>query len=375
MSGSSSPAAKTAPDARLNLLGLPQDRLQALLSDWGAKPFHAAQLMKWLHHRWHDDFTGMTDLPGALRERLQAETEIREPRILSARRAADGTRKWLLEVPGGSAMETVFIPEAARGTLCISTQVGCALNCDFCCTGRQGFHRNLSAGEMVAQVRMAERLLREHHPERKKAITNVVMMGMGEPLLNFDAVMDAIAVLLSDLGYGISKRRMTISTAGVAPAIRRLAGRTDVALAVSLHAPNDELRSRLVPLNRKYPLAELLDACRHYLASLPERSTITIEYTLLDRVNCLPEHAEQLVQLLRDLPCKINLIPCNPFPGSDYRRPHNIALRAFQRRLTEAGFAATLRKTRGDDIQAACGQLTGAVRDKTRRQASYIARA
>lgn len=375
----SRPAVAAMPDPavqaeKTNLLGLPHPKLTELLLGWGARPFHATQIMKWVHHRGHDSFQDMTDLPKSLRAQLSARMQIQELQIISDQLSRDGTRKWLLGTQGGSAVETVFIPEPSRGTLCISSQVGCALNCSFCSTGRQGFNRNLTAAEMVAQVRMAERLLRPLYPERKKVVTNVVLMGMGEPLLNFDAVMDATEVLLADLGYGISRRRLTISTAGVVPGIRRMAGKTDVALAISLHAPNDELRGQLLPVNRKYPISELLDACRHYLRSLPERNTITIEYTLIDQVNCLPEHAGQLAKLLRSLPCKINLIPFNPFPGSGFKRPGNLAIRAFQRRLTEAGLVSTVRRPRGDDIQAACGQLTGSVQDRTRRQSDYIAR-
>ena len=355
-------SAAACPGGKINLLGLPHRKLQQLLLGWGAKPLHAGQLMKWIHHRDRHGFAELTDLPRTVRDRLQASAEVRELSVLGERQSADGTRKWLLQTQGGDAIETVFIPEAARGTLCVSSQVGCALNCSFCSTGRQGFSGNLTAGDLVAQVRLAQRLLRPVYPERRQPVTNVVLMGMGEPLLNLDAVMDAVAVLQDDLGYGISRRRLTISTAGLIPGIYRLAGMAEVALAISLHAPDDRLRDQLMPINRKYPIAQLLAACRHYLQGQPRGSTITIEYILIDQVNSLPEHAVRLARLLSDLPCKVNLIPFNPYPGSGYQRPSEAAVQAFRNLLNRAGLVSTIRSTRGDDIQAACGQLTGTVR-------------
>ena len=366
----------TAIDRRVNLLGLSQGALQDFFADLGEKPFRATQMMKWLHHRDVDDFAEMTDLSRVLRERLAACAEVRMPEIASAHLSADGTRKWLLALEDGQRVEMVFIPEKDRGTLCISSQVGCALDCSFCATGKQGFNRNLSPAEIVSQVRLAVRELRDVDLGRPKAVTNVVLMGMGEPLLNFDSVTEAISVLLDDLGYGISKRRLTLSTAGVVPAIRKLAEITDVALAVSLHAPTDDLRDELVPINRRYPIAELLDACREYLSGMGEWRSITVEYTLMDGVNDGIEQAEQLADLLDDMreKVKLNLIPFNPFPGSGYARPSNTRVRAFQTFLLNRGFATMLRTTRGDDIDAACGQLAGNFDDRTKRRERYIAR-
>lgn len=362
--------------ARVNLVGLSQASLKDFFAGLGEKPFRATQVMKWIHHRGVDDFEAMTDLSRALRARLAECAEVRMPEVASEHVSKDGTRKWLFALEDGQRVETVFIPEKDRGTLCISSQVGCALDCSFCATGKQGFNRNLSSAEIVAQVRMAFRALEHVDLGRPKAITNVVLMGMGEPLLNFDEVTEAIAVLLDDLGYGISKRRLTLSTAGVVPAIRRLGEVTDVALAVSLHAPTDALRDELVPINRRYPIAELLDACRDYLSRLGEWRSITIEYTLMDGVNDAPEHALALAELLADMreKVKINLIPFNPFPGSGYARPTPERVRAFQTFLLERGFATMLRTTRGDDIDAACGQLAGRFEDRTRRRERYIAR-
>ncbi|MEE4384637.1 MAG: 23S rRNA (adenine(2503)-C(2))-methyltransferase RlmN [Pseudomonadales bacterium] len=370
-------ATAPAPEtARVNLLGMPRSALEAFFAELGEKPFRATQLMKWIHHRGVDDFAAMTDLSRKLREQLEARAELAMPEPGPTHVSADGTRKWLFTLADGQRIETVFIPEKDRGTLCISSQVGCALDCSFCATGKQGFNRNLTAAEIVAQVRLAARALADVDFGRPKAITNVVLMGMGEPLLNYDAVLAAISVLLDDLGYGISKRRLTLSTAGVVPAIRRLAGETDVALAISLHAPNDALRDRLVPVNRRYPIAELLDACRAYLATLGDWRAITVEYTLMDGVNDELAHAEELAALLADLKerVKLNLIPFNPFPGSGYRRPSPGRVRAFQSFLLERGFATMLRTTRGDDIDAACGQLAGRFDDRTRRRERYIAR-
>ncbi|MEK9889529.1 MAG: 23S rRNA (adenine(2503)-C(2))-methyltransferase RlmN, partial [Gammaproteobacteria bacterium] len=326
---------------------------------------------KWLHHRSVDDFEAMTDISKQLRAYLMEHAEIAEPPVISEKVSKDGTIKWLLEARSGSAIETVFIPEGSRGTLCVSSQVGCVLDCTFCSTGKQGFNSNLVAGEIVGQVRMAERRLAGRIPGRDRAVTNVVLMGMGEPLLNMEAVLPAISIMMDDLGYGISKRKVTVSTAGVVPGIERLMTETDVSLAISLHAPVDDLRNQLVPLNRRYNIATLLDACKRYAQTLGEKRTVTIEYTLIDGMNDHADHAEALAKLLRDLPCKINLIPFNPFPGSRFRRPKSAKLRFFQNRLIEAGYTVMVRTTRGDDIDAACGQLAGAVEDRTKRNARY----
>jgi len=362
--------AEVAPEKE-NLLGLSRAQLQACLTEMGEKPYRVEQLMKWIHHRFVDDFETMTDISKALRSQLSENFVIKEPEVTESHLSEDGTRKWLVKTRTGSSVETVFIPEASRGTLCISSQAGCALDCKFCATGKQGFNSNLTAAEIVGQVRMATRTLAAVYPEREKVVTNIVFMGMGEPLLNFDNVVPAVSLLMDDLGYGISKRRVTISTAGVVPGIYQLAEHTDASLAISLHAPNDLLRNELVPINRKYPISELLAACRHYLSNLGDKRTITIEYTVIDKVNDQPAHAAELCELLRGFPCKINLIPFNPFPGSNYKRPSVVAVRGFQDRLVRAGFSVTVRTTRGEDIQAACGQLVGAVDDRTKRQARY----
>lgn len=357
--------------ARLNFLGFTRSQWEALLIELGEKPYRAPQIMKWIHHRYVDDFADMSDISAKLRQQLAAMGDIREPEVITERISQDGTRKWLVRAASGSAVEMVFIPEDNRGTLCVSSQVGCALDCSFCSTGKQGFNSDLSAAEIIGQVRIARKALEAAYPDRSRAVTNVVLMGMGEPLLNFDNVIAAVELMMNDLAYGISKRKVTISTSGVVPAIYKLVGTTDASLAISLHAPNDELRSQLVPINRKYPIAELLQACRVYAATLGEKRTVTIEYTLMDGVNEQPEHAEELAVLLEGFPCKINLIPFNPFPGSGYKRPSQVAVRAFQDRLIRAGFGVTVRTTRGQDIQAACGQLVGEVEDKTRRQEQY----
>ncbi len=360
-----------ATGEKLDLLGFDRPALEALLTQLGEKPYRAQQILKWLHHRFVDNFDEMTDISKALRSTLAETAEIREPAILLEKQSSDGTRKWLLEARSGSAFEMVFIPEAGRGTLCVSSQVGCALDCSFCSTGKQGFNSNLTAGEIIGQVRVAVKALTATQDDRNRVVTNVVFMGMGEPLLNFDNVLPAARLMMDDLGYGISKRKVTISTAGVVPGIRKLAAHTDTALAISLHAPNDALRDVLVPINRKYPIAELLDACREYLAGLGDKRTITVEYTLIDGVNDQPVHAVELAALLRGFACKINLIPFNPFPGSNYRRPSAMNVRAFQERLVAAGHSTMVRTTRGDDINAACGQLVGSVLDRTRRQERY----
>ena len=356
---------------KLDLLGYTRSELEALLEELGEKPYRAEQILKWLHHRFVSNFDEMTDISKALRAHFTEFAEIHEPEVLQEKHSNDGTHKWLLKARSGSAIEMVFIPEDGRGTLCVSSQVGCALDCSFCSTGKQGFNSNLTAGEIIGQVRVAVQMLADKYPDRNRVVTNVVLMGMGEPLLNMDAVLPAVELMMDDLGYGISKRKVTISTAGVVPGIRRLTEHTDASLAISLHAPNDAIRDHLVPINRKYPIAELLEACRQYAENLGEKRTVTIEYTLLKGINDQSEHAAELAILLKGFPCKINLIPFNPFPGSDYRRPSALAVRAFQDRLVDAGFSTMVRTTRGEDIDAACGQLVGNVEDKTRRQAHY----
>lgn len=356
---------------KVNYLGYTQGDWRALLEGLGEKPFHANQIMKWIHHRFLEDFSQMTDISKALREYLAETGELSEPEVFRELVSTDGTRKWLIRSQSGSLVETVFIPEESRGTLCVSSQVGCALDCSFCSTGKQGFNSNLTTSEIVGQLRIAMRRLAEVYPDRNRTVTNVVMMGMGEPLLNIDNVLPAVELMMDDLGYGISKRKVTISTAGVVPGIEKLIDTTDISLAISLHAPNDELRDELVPINRKYPIAKLLDTCATYARNLGEKRTITVEYTVIDGVNDAPEHALELSRLLQGFPCKINLIPFNPFPGTSYKRPSMTAVSAFQDRLVSDGYSVTVRTTRGDDINAACGQLVGQVADKTRRQEKY----
>ena len=347
------PFAGSESVARVNLLGLARPRLESFFEALGERPFRARQVLKWIHARGVNDFEPMTDLGRALRQRLAEVAEIRAPAIEAERVSADGTRKWLLRVDAGNCIEMVFIPEGHRGTLCVSSQVGCPLDCAFCSTARQGFNRNLSAAEIAGQVWLAVRAL-------DRPVTNVVLMGMGEPLLNFDAVTEAIDLMLEDLAYGLARRRVTLSTAGLVPAIDRLARRAPVSLAVSLHAPDDKLRDRLVPLNRKYPIAELLAACRRYADANPKQK-ITFEYTMLDGVNDSSEQAAALVRLLRSVPAKVNLIPFNPFPGAPFRRSPTEAIDRFRDRLNAAGIVAITRRPRGDDIDAACGQLAGEV--------------
>jgi len=355
-----------------NLFGLDRAGVESLFDSVGERRYRTAQLMKWLYHRGVRDYGGMTDLSKKLREKLAEVSSLTLPEVVTEQRSTDGTRKWVLRVGNGNCVEAVLIPDRGRNTLCVSSQVGCMLDCSFCSTGKQGFNGNLSAAEIVGQVWLVADALRREGDER--GVTNVVMMGMGEPLLNFDAAVRAASILMDDLAFGISKRRVTISTAGVVPAIYQLAEVSDVSLAVSLHAPDDDLRDVLVPINRKYPIAELLAACRHYVDRLGERRHITIEYTLIRGVNDSRVHAQRLARLLRDLRCKINLIPFNPFPGTSYQPPDESDVREFQTLLMQAGYATMLRTTRGGDIAAACGQLVGEVRDRTRRQERYRAR-
>ena len=369
---------------RTNLL----DFTLAALTDWfasiGEKPFRARQVFRWVHQRGESDFDAMTDLAKGLREKLKELAEVRPPAVLSEHRSADGTVKWLFDVGIGNGIETVFIPEDDRGTLCVSSQVGCALDCGFCSTGRQGFNRDLGVAEIIGQLWVANRRLMELSTEgmpyrlesacegaTPKPVTNVVMMGMGEPLNNFENVVAAMTVMLDDHAYGLSRRRVTLSTSGVVHQLRKLAARCPVALAVSLHAPNDELRSRIMPINRSYGIAELLAACKEYLEAAP-RDFVTFEYILLDGVNDAPAHARALAKLLQDVPCKLNLIPFNPFPESGFRRSRPEAVTRFRDILVEAGYVATIRKTRGDDIDAACGQLAGQVVNRMKKRTVKI---
>jgi 23S rRNA (adenine2503-C2)-methyltransferase len=383
-----------------NLLDLDAAGLRALIAQLGEKPFHAKQVSRWVHQHLSADIPAMTDLSKTLREKLAEVAEIRGPAVISDTTAADGTRKWLLDVGAGNAIEMVYIPEDDRGTLCISSQAGCALDCAFCSTGKQGFNRNLTTAEIIGQLWHANRALKvggesaKGRPERellaqpslggkahsakgasmtapwveqgRAPITNVVMMGMGEPLANYDNVVSALTVFLDDNAYGLSRRRVTLSTSGIVPAIDKLRDDCPVALAVSLHAGNDPLRDRLVPINRKYPLAQLLAASVRYLERAP-RNFVTFEYVMLDGVNDSTGHARELAALVRDVPCKFNLIPWNPFAGADFKTSPRARILAFQAALTDAGYVATIRKTRGEDIDAACGQLAGRVQDRTKR--------
>ena len=349
----------------LNLLNLDAAQLAGFFAEAGEKPFRAKQLLRWMHQFGEADFSKMSDLAKPLREKLAASAVIEAPRVVSDTTAADGTRKWLIDVGNGNAVESVFIPEANRGTLCVSSQAGCALDCKFCSTGKQGFNRNLTVAEIIGQLWIANKALGAA-PKGQRVVSNVVMMGMGEPLANFDNVVTAMRLMLDDNAYGLSRRRVTLSTSGIVPAIDRLRDTCPVALAVSLHAPNDALRDTLVPINRKYPLSELLAACQRYLDRAP-RDFITFEYVMLEGVNDGAEHARQLVALVREVPCKFNLIPFNAFPNSGFKRSSAEAIRRFAEILISAGLVVTTRKTRGDDIDAACGQLAGRVEDKTRR--------
>jgi 23S rRNA (adenine2503-C2)-methyltransferase len=354
----------------VNLLDYDLDGLAAFCETLGEKRFRATQLFRWIHQRGARDFGQMTDLAKSLRGKLETAARIEPLPVITQHESADGTIKWLFDVRDGNAVEAVFIPEDDRGTLCVSSQAGCAVGCRFCSTGHQGFSRNLTAGEILAQLWFAEHFLRAHLKTSERVISNVVMMGMGEPLQNYAALVPALKVMLDDHAYGMSRRRVTVSTSGVVPMMDRLGEDCPVALAVSLHAPNDALRDNLVPLNRKYPLVELLDACKRYLAHAP-RDFITFEYCMLDGVNDQPEHARQLVDLVRGhggsgLNCKLNLIPFNPFPQSGLTRSPNSQVMSFAKVLIDAGIVTTVRKTRGDDIDAACGQLAGDVRDRTR---------
>jgi 23S rRNA (adenine2503-C2)-methyltransferase len=357
----------------INLLDLDPPALAAFFANRGEKPFRARQVSRWVHQRFVADVGAMTDLAKPSREALAAAAIVQGPSVIRDTTATDGTRKWLLDAGNGNAVESVYIPEDDRGTLCISSQAGCALDCAFCSTGKQGFNRNLTTGEIVGQLWHANRTLLADGvtapwiEQGRAPITNVVMMGMGEPLANFDNVVPALRLMLDDNAYGLSRRRVTLSTSGLVPLIDRLRDECPVALAVSLHAANDTLRDQLVPINRKHPLADLMAACLRYLPAAP-RDFVTFEYVMLDDVNDSASHAAELVALVRDVPCKLNLIPFNPFPGSEFRTSPRPRIGAFQKRLQDAGLVATIRKTRGDDIAAACGQLAGQVKDRTKRR-------
>lgn len=351
---------------KVNLLDYTYEQMRELLASWGEKPFRAQQLMQWIHQAGICDFDNMTNLGKALKVKLSQLSIIELPEIVACQKSSDGTHKWLLKLHCGNCIETVFIPEKNRGTLCVSSQVGCALNCSFCSTAKQGFNRNLSTAEIIGQVWVAVRELSTVDGAHDKRVTNVVMMGMGEPLLNFDNVVSAMNIMMDDFAYGLSKRRVTLSTSGVLPDLERLRQVSPVALAVSLHAPNDLLRNELVPINKKYPLAQLMALCKRYFKDEPRRK-VTFEYVMLKGVNDQPEHAAQLVRLLRDVPSKVNLIPFNPFPMAQYERSSQQAIDLFRDYLIRHGINTITRKTRGDDIDAACGQLAGEVQDRTSR--------
>ncbi len=367
-------------DQKVNLLGLSKDELVAFFATLGEKSFRATQVMKWIYQYGVTDFAQMSNLSKKLQEKLQTVAHITPPTVKFKQFSEDGTRKWVFEVAGGSLVETVLIPaedskEYGRKTLCISSQVGCALDCSFCSTGKQGFERDLTASEIIGQLWVANQSYMQNVPvtERENRVTNVVMMGMGEPLLNYEPVVASMSLMLDDNAFGLSKRRVTLSTSGIVPKMYDLAKDIDVALAISLHAPNDELRNELVPINKKYPLAELIKAAKAYVYDENPRHKkhVTIEYVMLAGVNDSDEHAKQLIELLKDLPSKVNLIPFNPFPHAPYQRSSNNRIHAFSNLLNQAGFVCTVRQTRGDDIDAACGQLVGQVADKTRRQEKW----
>ena len=359
---------------KVNLVGLSLPKMQAFFVELGEKPFRASQVMRWIHQRGVTEIDQMTDISKALRGRLTELAEIRLPEIIQQYDSVDGCRKWIIEVASGSRVESVFIPESGRGTLCISSQAGCSLDCSFCATGKQGFDSNLTVAEIIGQLWWANKELGGFEEGAERSVSNVVMMGMGEPLLNFDNVTDAVNLMMEDLAYGLSKRRVTISTSGVVPAIEKLKDYTDASLAISLHAPNDQLRSEIMPINRRYPIKQLLDAVKAYMASLPDKRVPVVEYTLIAGVNDHRQHARELADVLAEFPCKINLIPFNPFSLSDYRTPSNNVIGNFRQILQQAGYTVTIRTTRAEDIGAACGQLVGEVQDQTRRSSRYQSR-
>ena len=364
--------ASSSAAAKVNLLGLSRQQMESFFTDLGEKRFRAEQVMKWIHHQGVIDFAAMSNLGKGLREKLESLATVTPPEIADQQDSADGTRKWAIRVAGGALVEAVLIPEAGRATLCVSSQVGCSLDCKFCSTGKQGFQRDLTAAEIIGQVWLAINSYDGWQSGKGRVVTNVVMMGMGEPLLNFDNVVAAMSLMTDDLAYGLSKRKVTLSTSGVVPALDRLSEFSDVSLAVSLHAPNDKIRNQIVPINRRYPIQQLLQSARNYIDAQTDRKrVVTIEYTLLAGVNDQPEHARELSALLKDFPCKINLIPFNHFPNSGFDRPSGNAVSRFWQVLVDAGFIVTVRSTRGDDIDAACGQLVGEVVDRTRRSERY----
>ncbi len=357
-------------NAKVNLLNFDREALRAYFDEIGEKPFRADQLMKWIYHFGITDFDEMNNINKKLREKLNRLCEVKAPEVSTQQHSADGTIKWSMLLEGGQEVETVYIPDGERATLCVSSQVGCALECPFCSTGAQGFNRNLSVAEIIGQVWRAAQVVGVKGDTGERPITNVVMMGMGEPLLNIKSVVPAMKLMLDDNGYGLSKRRVTLSTSGVVPALDMLGDQIDVALAISLHAPNDELRDEIVPVNKKYPIKKFLEGVSRYIAkSKANRGKVTIEYIMLDHVNDSTDQAHELGQLLKDTPCKINLIPFNPYPGSPYGRSSNSRIDRFNKVLMEYGYTVTVRTTRGDDIDAACGQLAGDFDDRTNRSA------
>jgi 23S rRNA (adenine2503-C2)-methyltransferase len=357
---------------KANLLGLSMSQLGDWVEAIGEKRFRATQIIKWIHQMGECRFDEMNNLSKDLRTKLEVLAEVKLPEVVSCQDSVDGTRKWLIRVDGGSCIEMVFIPERDRGTLCVSSQIGCALDCSFCATGKQGFNRDLTSAEIIGQLWIAADSFGQFGSKANRRVSNVVMMGMGEPLMNFDNVVDAMSLMLEDNAYGLSKRRVTLSTSGVVPELDKLGDVSEVSLAISLHAPNDALRNELVPINKKYPLAKFIESARNYIEKMPDsKRKVTVEYTLMDQVNDRSVHARELGVLLKDLPCKINLIPFNPFPGSGYKRVTNTALNRFRDILSAEGYTVTVRTTRGDDIAAACGQLAGEVNDRTKRQERY----
>ncbi len=355
---------------KINLLDFTSEKLKAFFLERGDKPFRATQIIKWIHQHGVDKFSEMTNVSKTLRAELETIAEIRPLEIAIDDQSSDGTRKWLLRLPDGNCIETVFIPEDDRGTLCVSSQVGCALDCTFCSTARQGFNRNLTVAEIIGQLWLAKKLL-QPNPESERVISNVVMMGMGEPLLNFDNVVDAMTLMLDDNAYGLSKRRVTLSTSGVVPALDRLREKVEVSLAISLHAPNNALRDQLVPVNKKYPIEQLIASCQRYMVGKAARERITIEYVMLNGINDSDQNAHELVNVLKDVPVKVNLIPFNPFPETRYQRSSNNRIHRFRDILVNAGLVVITRKTRGEDIDAACGQLAGKINDKSRRDIHF----
>ena len=368
------PPSLSPATGKANLAGMSLAHLREFFATLGEKPFRAAQVLKWIHQRGVIDFQAMTDISKPLRDKLMEVAEIQLPEVVEDYESDDGSHKWIIEVASGSRIEMVFIPESGRGTLCVSSQAGCSLDCSFCATGKQGFNSNLTVAEIIGQLWWANKKLGGFTGVTERPVSNVVMMGMGEPLLNFDPVMEAISLMMEDCAYGLSKRKVTISTSGVVPAIDKLKDHTDASIAVSLHAPNDALRSEIVPINKKYPIAMLLESVQGYMNSLNDKRVPVIEYTLIAGVNDHRQHARELAVLLNDFPCKINIIPFNPFELSNYRRPSSTSITNFRQILQQAGYTVTVRTTRADDIGAACGQLVGNVADQTKRSSRHLAR-